>query len=92
MSSVIFDSFKSLYNYYYQIGKDWTSPSQAVPEKGYACLVKIQIDFDVFKCVKGSFTEKGWVDDKGVEIREIYTHFPIEWKYDTSTKSSCTIL
>ena len=99
MSSIIFDSFTSLYNYYYQIGKDWTSLRQATPEKGYVCLLKIQRHFDEFECIKGSFTDVGWIDIKGAKIEAKYSisenEFAggvIEWKYDSSAKSSCSIL
>jgi hypothetical protein len=92
MSAIIFDSFKSLYNYYYQVGKDWTSPNQAMPEKRYACLIKVQIEKDEPNVIKAFFSERGWVDSKGSKIDENWSVSIIEWKYDPSTKSQCTIL
>jgi hypothetical protein len=92
MSSVIFSPFKSLYNYYYEVGKNWTSPNQAMPEKGYACFIKIQRNDYEPDCIKGFFSERGWVDDTGHKIKEDWSLTVIEWKYDPSTKSGCAIL
>jgi hypothetical protein len=92
MSSIIFDSFKSLYNYYYDVGKDWTSPNQAMPEKKYSCWIKTQKKNDDPECIKGFFSDRGWVDFRGNRIEEGWNLTVIEWKYDTSTKSNCAIL
>jgi hypothetical protein len=91
MSSIIFDSFKSLYNYYYQVGKDWTSPNHAMPEKRYACLIKLEKKDEGIQFLKGFFSERGWVDNKGIRIEENWSQSIIEWKYDPSG-NSCSIL
>lgn len=92
MSNIIFDSFKSLYNYYYEIGKTWISPNQAMPEKGYACLIKIQKKNDGIDFTKGFFSDRGWVDITGAKIQEGWDLTVIEWKYDPSANSQCSIL
>lgn len=97
MSSVIFNSYKSLYNYYYEVGKDWTSPNQAMPEKGYACLIKMENNDKVPYFVNGFFGENGWQDHYGNKLKQDFSTSIVEWKYDIAWKvyphpNRCNIL
>ena len=92
MTQIVFDSFKALYNYYYEVGKDWASPNQAMPQKGYACLIRVQKEKEEIEEIKGFFSERGWVDHTGARIQENWSLQVIQWKYDPNSKSTCTIL
>jgi len=88
MSAIIFDSFKGLYNYYYDVGKDWTSCNHAMPEKDYKCLVRVQKYQSEPMIKEGSFTTDGWKYHSGQKIEPAHT--VTEWRYDTQSK--CEIL
>lgn len=76
MSSVFFDTYKSLYNYYYEVGKNWTSPNQAMPDLNQICDIKITVKPNHFP-KNFHFDKEGWkynTDETifNVEFRKAY--------------------
>lgn len=85
-------SYKGLYNYMYSIGKEWTSPNHGMPEKNYACLVKIQSKKELIIIQTAYFSEQGWIDSSQKKIEENWEFIIIEWKYAPKTDQHCSIL